>query len=552
MQTPSPFRRAVPSALAVLCLSVSSAACSKASTPGADSAPAPTKLDQVQSAYGSSKGPPDGATPKDGGNLVFGIEAEPEGLDPTRYAFASSGHMVASAVFDPLATLDAKGEPVPYLASAIEHNADHTTWTLTIPAGIEFHDGTKLDAAVVVDNLEAYRSSLITAQSMGTVSSVSAPDPTHVEIRLKQPMVAFASALATQIGYVVAPAMLTDATLVDHPIGTGPFVIQSHTKDDSWKFKRNGKYWRKGLPHLDAIDYRPTPDNEKRLNMLRAGDLDLINVRSPKEILDLRASTMKVVENGEGEEEYLLLNTSAPPFDNKDARLAVAYALDAERWRKDLLLGVDPPANSPFAPGQLGYLEDNGYPAFDLAKAKEHVKKYTDATGKPLDFTWHTQADITVQAESQLLTDMFAEAGMKVSVTALAQINLIAVIATGNYQMGRFRLFSAANPDVDALTFWSSASILPSPQVSLNFPRFGSAKIDEAITTAAASTDPKVRDEAYKVVNRELAAEVPYVWLGRAVWILAANARVNGIYAAANGTIETIGPKTWISELWIA
>src|SRR5829696_233373 len=51
---------------------------------------------------------PDDTTgdPVVGGKLVLGLEAEPEGLDPTRYAFSSSGHFVASAVFDPLVTLD--------------------------------------------------------------------------------------------------------------------------------------------------------------------------------------------------------------------------------------------------------------------------------------------------------------------------------------------------------------------------------------------------------------------------------------------------------------
>ena len=83
--------------------------------------------------------------------------------------------------------------------------------------------------------------------------------------------------------------------------------------------------------------------------------------------------------------------------------------------------------------------------------------------------------------------------------------------------MGRFRLFSAANPDVDANSFWRSTSILPKPGVSLNFPRFVDDKIDDAIKTATGSTDPKVRDQAYQTINREFAANLPYIWLGRAV-----------------------------------
>ena len=90
------------------------------------------------------------------------MEAEPEGLDPIRYAFSSSAHFVASAVFDPLATLDADGNPVPYLAKAIDGSDNNQTWTITVPTGIQFHDGTPLTAQVVADDLNGYQTSAIT------------------------------------------------------------------------------------------------------------------------------------------------------------------------------------------------------------------------------------------------------------------------------------------------------------------------------------------------------------------------------------------------------
>jgi peptide/nickel transport system substrate-binding protein len=542
------FRTAVP--LLMAALAVALPACSatqsggNAATPDA-SGPPTTQL-------GAKSGPDDATTPTDGGQLEFGIEAEPEGLDPIRYAFSSSANFVASAVFDPLMTLDANANPVPYLAKSVDGSADNKTWTITLPTGITFHDGTPLTAQVVADDMKAYQTSAITGAAMKIVSTIEATDDTHVVVKLTDPMVSWPATLTTQQGYIFAPAMATDTTLVDEPVGTGPFIITGHTKDQIWSFKKNPNYWRQGLPHLDGIDFKPIPDNAARLEGLEKGDLDMINVRSPQEAIQLRSSTnFKRVENASGEEEFIVLNTQQPPFDNPIARQAIVAAIDTAQWQKEIGLDVEQATNSVFAPGQLGYLADNGYPKPDAAKAKALVQQYEKESGQSFNITYYTQADVNVQAETQMFQKMLEDAGITVTVQALPQINLIAQIATGSYQIARFRLFGSANPDVDANTFWGSSAIQPAPAVSLNFPHYADPKIDAAIKTAFASTDPTVRDEAYQTINKQFASNLPYIWLGRAVWNLAASPRVNGIYAATNGTIETLGPKTWLADLWI-
>ncbi len=547
------YRFARSAAVGMCVVAIAASACSTAPGIGSgDAGPTSSTIPDLNKIGGTISGPADDASPVNGGRLVVGIEAEPEGLVPTSYAFSSSGHMIASAVFDPLATLDANGNAVPYLAKAIDPSDNYQTWTITLPTGVTFHDGTALDAQAVVTDLEAYRKSIITGLSLKTVTSVTATDPTHVVVKLSQPMVAFPAQMTTQPGYIFAPAMLTNPDLAGKPEGTGPYVFDRHENSKVWSFKKNPHYWRTGLPHLDAIDFKPVPDNLDRVSGLQKGDLDVIHTNRPRQVLDLRTLDVKRVENAGGEEDYLILNTQAPPFDNALARQAIAYASDTAKWRTDQNFDVEQPANGPFAPGQLGYVENNGYPTFDLAKAKDLVAQYTAQTGKPFEFTWQTQEDVDAHQETQFFIDLYQQAGMKVSVEAKPQINLVAAIASGSYQMGRFRLFSSANPDVDAESFWESASILPPGNVSLNFPRYQNATIDAAITKAKASTDPQVRDQAYQEVNRQLAQNQPYIWLGRPVWTLAANPKVNGIYAAVNGSVQTIGAKTWLAELWVS
>ena len=508
--------------------------------------PAPAAADTL----GTKAGPDDASgPPKDGGKLVFGIEAEPEGLDPTRYAFSSSGHFVASSVFDPLVTLDAEGKVIPYLATSFVGSANHLTWTITLPTGVKFHDGTPLDADAEVKNLEAYRTSIITAGNVGMITSVKAPDATHVVIEINEPIVNFPSIFASQVGYVIAPAMITNPELLDKPIGSGPFIFEKHISGQSWSFRKNPDYRRKGLPHLDNLEIRPVPDNTERLRRLKAGDLDMINARSGAEILDLRATDLKRVENAKGEEQFFALNTQKPPFDSLTARRAVASAIDSKRYLDEVTLGVETPANGPFAPGEPGYLADTGYPTFDLDAAKKLAKQYEQESGRPFEVTFVTQADMNNQADSQLTASMLEAAGIKTTVTAVPQINLIAGIASGNYQMGRFRLFGHPAVDQDASTFWRSSNATTA--VSLNFPRFVDPVVDSAIHTLLGTDDAQARTAALETINREFGKNVPYVWLGRADWILAANPRINGIYAATNSTVQLIGPKTWMADLWI-
>jgi len=48
--------------------------------------------------------------PTSGGSVRFATEAESDGFNPTTNRWAISGHMVGSAIFDPLAAYDENGK----------------------------------------------------------------------------------------------------------------------------------------------------------------------------------------------------------------------------------------------------------------------------------------------------------------------------------------------------------------------------------------------------------------------------------------------------------
>ncbi len=531
---------------AVLAASLLAGACKKSDDGGSATGPTTTVATRPH-----TKGPADGAKAKDGGKLVMAIENDAEGLDPTRYAFAASGHFIASAVFDALATLDDNGKAVPYLASDIKGSDGNKTWTLTIPDGITFSDGDPLDADVVLQNFQAHQNSLITKAALVTVESIEKTSKNTVTVKLTKPWAAFPTLMMSQVGYVISPKMLANPDLNRTPIGSGPFVYDSRVDGDVWKFKKNPKYRQPGKPHLDAIEFRIVQDETKRVSMLSNGEADMIHSYKPDQVLALRAGDYKLVDYAEGEEDFIVVNHARPPFDNLNARLAVAYATNTEGWRKEVTKDIEQPANSPFAPGQLGYEADNGYPKFDLAKAKEYVQKYEKETGKKLEFQFILIDNPEVLKDGQYFQKDWESLGMKVSIQSFKQIGLVAQTALGNFDLAIFRNFGFRDPDSDVV-FWRSTSAAPMGQVALNFPRFKSDKVDAAIDKATAATSDSERDAAYKEISREFAAQIPYIWMGRPNWVLAATTRVNGIYTAANGSIQTLGAKTWLADLWIA
>jgi peptide/nickel transport system substrate-binding protein len=535
-----------------LCLSMIAASCSKSSDDTTNSDTSST-VPQANSVGGMVAGPKD-TTSIEGGKIKYGIDAEPEGLDPTRYAFSQAGHVVASSVFEPLATLDDKGNAIPYLAKSFESSTDFKTWTIELPTGVTFHDGTPMDVEAVLASMNAYRSSpIVSAALNATVDSFEKKDATHIVVKLKKAAARFPLLLSTQAGYIIAPAMLTNPELAKKPIGTGPFKFDTHEDGKIWSFKKFDGYRQKGLPHLDQIDFIPLIDPVDRNAQLKSSDLDVIQTYGGPQVIELRASgdAYKRVENEFGDKAFLMMNTSKPPFDNLSARRAVAYATDSASWRKEQRADVATIANSPYGPGQPGYLKDNGYPTFDIEKAKAAVADYKKATGNDLSFKFIVADDATNAAVGQTFKASFEKAGMKVELVGLPQISLLAQAATGNFELSQFRLFGQPNPDAD-VHFYRGSSIPKEAGISINFPRFVTPEIDAAIDDAVASTDEAQRAKDYEKINKVFAEQVPYVWLGQETWMVAANPRVNGIYAAANGSIATVGAKTWIAQLSVS
>ena len=261
----------------VAVLGILLAACGGGSDSGGDKTSAESTTDVTIAATGD---------PTPGGSLVFGLEAESDGFNPTSNRWAISGLMVANAVFDPLAAYDADGNVQPYLAKSFTPSADFRTWTIEMRSGITFHDGTPLTGAAVKKDLDAARASLLVGAAMSNIASIEVDpaDPLKVIVTTVDPWASFPASLTAQVGMIAAPAQLDAAgdAASREPIGTGPFQFESWVPDRAWTGTKYAGYWRTDangtkLPYLDKVEFQPIVDNTNRGNALVTGDLQMMH-----------------------------------------------------------------------------------------------------------------------------------------------------------------------------------------------------------------------------------------------------------------------------------
>src|SRR6185312_6182453 len=122
------------------------------------------------------------------GTLRIGLNEDPDALDPARGG-TFVGRIVFAAVCDKLIDIDAKNAFVPQLATAWQWSPDNLALTLTLRDGVQFHDGSKMDAESVKANLERYRSApeSVRKSELKPVTSVEVIDPHTVRLHLARP-----------------------------------------------------------------------------------------------------------------------------------------------------------------------------------------------------------------------------------------------------------------------------------------------------------------------------------------------------------------------------
>lgn len=497
--------------------------------------------DESGSGEGGGAGGSDSGTPTEGGKVIYGLEAENSGgwcLPEAQLAI--SGIQVARAIYDTLTVPDAEANPQPYLAESVTANDTNTEFTIKLRPNITFHDGSPLDATVVKNNIDAWRgayparSPLLFTFVFSNIQDVTVVDPMTVSVTTKTPWTSFPSYLflSGRAG-IMAQAQLDDPNTCDtNLIGTGPFKLKEWKVNESFLAEKNPNYWQKDpdgnqLPYLDEIEFRPYPDGDTRVNALLSGEINAMHTSGAEQIDTLRAERdsgkVALVESDQfAEVAFGMLNTSKPPFDNINARLAAAYALDRDTFNQVRNLDLFTMASGPFAEGEVGYLEDAGYPDYDLDKAKEYVQKYKEETGQDLEFTLISTPDPSTVKSAQFIQEQAQQAGANVSLKTAEQAALINTALAGDFQAMSFRNFPGGNPDGQYVWWYGGSPV--------NFNRFDDPEINQLLDQGRAEPDPDNAATIYENINKRFGEQVYNIWLNWTQWDIGSAPEVGGVY----------------------
>ncbi len=164
-----------------------------------------------------------------------------------------------------------------------------------------------------------------------------------------------------------------------------------------------------------------------RDNQLQGGQLDLMHTSNAQSIDKLKKLgpsqvSLLVDKSGTRDVRYYMLNTQKPPFDDLVARQALAYAINREELNQIRNKNLFTVADSVFDKGSPGYIKNNGYPKYNLKKAKALVEQYRSAHGGEFPkVTLLTTTDPENGAEAQLVQEQISKAGINADISQLAQ-----------------------------------------------------------------------------------------------------------------------------------
>ena len=273
--------------------------------------------------------------------LVVGTLADPVSLDPHRATDLVSAAVISN-VCEPLVRYRADGSRSEGVLATAWATVDARAWTFTLRPGVRFHDGTPLDAAAVVENLEDLRKERSLAAHAQVVG------PSVVSVTLERPNAALLATLSQPFFCMQSPRELR-ARRTGQLSGTGPFRL-SAVRRGQVELLGSRDHWA-GPPRLQRVVFRRLPGEDALFKALLAGEVDVTSALGQQHLERLRRHDELTLDAQTGLNiAFLSLNNERKPLADPLVRQAIARAIDRPALVRDLLGGHGEPARNPLPP----------------------------------------------------------------------------------------------------------------------------------------------------------------------------------------------------------
>lgn len=357
----------------------------------------------------------------------------------------------AYLVFDTLLGFDESQSIIPKIIKSWDANDDASQYTLKIQEGVEFTDGTELNAEVVKYALEVY-APFASAGFVDYLKEIEVVDDLTLNVALTESYGNFplelTSIFAVKKDSVDETGNITDWT------GTGPFILDDYQVDQEAVLSTNENYWdTENTPKIDGVDFIVIPDADARIMALKSGEVDVLGVSECFSTYP-QSEVAQIMEEGE-----LNVDTNkdaglvaAYSFNYKEGlmtdinlRKAVVYAIDRDMLAETVLYGLGN-GSGDFLPRVYQYSAINEEPyTYDMDIVKESLAEggYEDTDGdgivekdgEAVKLNFVIQSGATAEATAVLVQDFLRQAGIDSELTVLDSSVFAEQVSSGDFDI---------------------------------------------------------------------------------------------------------------------
>jgi peptide/nickel transport system substrate-binding protein len=424
-------------------------------------------------------------------------------------------------VYDPARLVDGHATLRGELAESWAWSDGGKRLTFKLKHGVLWHDGKPFTSADVkytfdlVRDLPAKRLKLNPRKLWyANVAEVRTAGDFEVAFLLKDPQPGLLNLLASAYA-LIYPAHVDPAELRTRAVGTGPFVLKEAVPDTKLVMARNPRYFVKGRPFLDGLEYTIIKSRPARSAALLSGQIDMSFPTDGSVTLrdEIKAAHpgMTIVQLPQGLQDNLLVNTRRPPYDDVRVRRALAFALDRAGMIKSIhrgaaILGgalLPPPYGQWGLTGpELAALPGYGDPAQDKAQARRLLAEAGYGPAHPLKVTVSTRnSDIYVDIATWGVAELRA-VGIEATLEQVDSVQWFARLARRDFQVAiNVTRVAADDPDANLAENYSCGS-------QRNYTDYCSKEMEARFDLASRETDPRKRLELVRQIDRLLQTDV--------------------------------------------
>jgi peptide/nickel transport system substrate-binding protein len=466
---------------------------------------------------------PPTAGPKTGGILKIGMRTAPTSLDTFVTGNTGAAGYAVDKTFAQTPVRwtginDPAAKVAPLLAKSWEISPDGLTYTFHLQEGIKFQNVPPVNGREITADDWVYHFNRIAdpankhpGRTTMDMKSVVAVDKYTFTITTNQKSPGFLAYIANGPA-VPWPKEVVEAEggAAKNFVGTGAFILKTYEPNVKAVFTKNPDYWEKGKPYLDGVEAYFMLDASARLAAFRSGQVDVLPLepKSNRDAIEKSVPGAQIQDGVGMVEAGLLLNNTRKPFDNKQVRQAIQYAIDYDGIIKAAMdggatrVGFLSPAFADYGAKQIADL-----PKRDIAKAKALLAQAGYPDGFKTTIMQNTGNMDYVGNAVEPMVAMLKEVGIEATIVQADATGFLSKWRAKDYDMAVQTLLTARpfDPDNSLRQQWPTKG-------GFNYIGYSNPKVDELVLAQqAAFPDKAARIPIIKQILAILEDEVPSV-----------------------------------------